>query len=120
MGMETSGSAVGGASGSTTGASTGGGSAGSVDTGSTDETVALARENGAVVHDICITPWRFDLARNAALALVIASSVLKEDAMAVPGALYGVLMYAGGLLFAFSMRRFTASEPVQARVKTAS
>jgi tetratricopeptide (TPR) repeat protein len=40
------------------------------DTGSTDETVALARVNGAVVHDICITPWRFDLARNAALALV--------------------------------------------------
>ena len=46
--------------------------------------------------------------QNAALALVIASSVLKEDAMAIPGALYGVLMYVGGLLFAFAMRRFTA------------
>lgn len=46
--------------------------------------------------------------QNAALALVIASTVLKEDAMAVPGALYGVLMYAGGLIFALSMRRFTA------------
>ena len=40
------------------------------DTGSTDGTVAKARACGAVVHDICITPWRFDMARNAALALV--------------------------------------------------
>lgn len=45
--------------------------------------------------------------QNATLALVIASSLLKQDAMAVPGAIYGVLMYAGGLLFAFGMRRFT-------------
>jgi BASS family bile acid:Na+ symporter len=43
--------------------------------------------------------------QNAALALVIASSVLQEDALAVPGAVYGVLMYAGGLLFALVMRR---------------
>ncbi len=40
------------------------------DTGSTDDTVALARQHGAVVHDICISPWRFDKARDAALALV--------------------------------------------------
>jgi tetratricopeptide (TPR) repeat protein len=40
------------------------------DTGSTDNTVELARQHGAVVHDICISPWRFDLARNAALALL--------------------------------------------------
>ncbi len=43
--------------------------------------------------------------QNAALALLIGSTVLKSDAMAVPGALYGVLMYAGGLLFAFVVRR---------------
>ena len=43
--------------------------------------------------------------QNAALALVIASTVLKDDAMAIPGAIYGVLMYAGGLLFALAMRR---------------
>lgn len=43
--------------------------------------------------------------QNAALALVIASTVLKDDAMAIPGAFYGVLMYAGGLLFALAMRR---------------
>ena len=47
--------------------------------------------------------------QNAALALVIASTVLKDDAMAIPGALYGVLMYAGGLVFALTMRRFTRS-----------
>ena len=40
------------------------------DTGSTDGTVERARASGATVHDICITPWRFDLARNTALALV--------------------------------------------------
>lgn len=48
--------------------------------------------------------------QNAALSLVIASSVLKDDAMAIPGALYGVLMYAGGLLFAFTMRRFLPAQ----------
>ena len=37
---------------------------------------------------------------------MIASSVLKVEAMAIPGALYGVLMYVGGLLFALTMRRF--------------
>jgi len=40
------------------------------DTGSTDNTADLAREHGAVVHDICITPWRFDKARDTALALI--------------------------------------------------
>ena len=43
--------------------------------------------------------------QNGTLALVVASTVLQNNAMAVPGALYGVLMYAGGLLFAFWMRR---------------
>ncbi|MBA4343355.1 MAG: bile acid:sodium symporter [Methylibium sp.] len=51
--------------------------------------------------------------QNAALSLVIASSVLKDDAMAIPGALYGVLMYAGGLLFAFTMRRFLPAQPAR-------
>ncbi len=40
------------------------------DTGSTDGTVDAARRCGAAVHNICISPWRFDTARNAALALV--------------------------------------------------
>ena len=40
------------------------------DTGSTDDTVARAIACGADVHEICISPWRFDLARNAAIALL--------------------------------------------------
>jgi len=40
------------------------------DTGSTDGLPEVARECGAEVHHICITPWRFDHARNAALALL--------------------------------------------------
>jgi hypothetical protein len=40
------------------------------DTGSTDGTVAAFERRGAVVHAISIKPWRFDTARNAALALV--------------------------------------------------
>lgn len=40
------------------------------DTGSTDKTVDKAIECGAKVVDICIKPWRFDKARDAALALI--------------------------------------------------
>jgi len=40
------------------------------DTGSTDDTVNVAEECGATVHHICISPWRFDHARNAAIALL--------------------------------------------------
>lgn len=40
------------------------------DTGSTDETAATARAEGAVVHSIAVRPWRFDVARNAVLALL--------------------------------------------------
>jgi glycosyltransferase involved in cell wall biosynthesis len=40
------------------------------DTGSTDKTVELAKEHGAVVYPICINPWRFDKARDTALALL--------------------------------------------------
>jgi len=40
------------------------------DTGSTDGTDYKARACGAVVHDIFVSPWRFDKARDAALALI--------------------------------------------------
>lgn len=40
------------------------------DTGSTDKTVERAKANGAIVHNIYIKPWRFDLARNAVVALI--------------------------------------------------
>jgi hypothetical protein len=40
------------------------------DTGSNDKTVELARDCGALVYEININPWRFDKARDAALALI--------------------------------------------------
>ena len=40
------------------------------DTGSTDGTPERFRELGAMVFDIKVVPWRFDLARNVALSLV--------------------------------------------------
>jgi hypothetical protein len=40
------------------------------DTGSTDSTIEKAKDCGVDVHSICITPWRFDHARNASLALI--------------------------------------------------
>jgi glycosyltransferase involved in cell wall biosynthesis len=40
------------------------------DTGSTDKTVKVAKQCGAKVHEIFISPWRFDRARDASLALV--------------------------------------------------
>lgn len=40
------------------------------DTGSTDNTVQVAKECGAQVYNICINPWRFDKARDTALALI--------------------------------------------------
>jgi tetratricopeptide (TPR) repeat protein len=40
------------------------------DTGSTDNTQAFAINCGAVVHEICVKPWRFDKARDTALALL--------------------------------------------------
>jgi glycosyltransferase involved in cell wall biosynthesis len=41
-----------------------------VDTGSTNDAVECARDLGITVHEISIKPWRFDLARNTALALL--------------------------------------------------
>jgi glycosyltransferase involved in cell wall biosynthesis len=40
------------------------------DTGSTDDTVTIARGLGINVHEMLVDPWRFDVSRNAALALV--------------------------------------------------
>lgn len=40
------------------------------DTGSDDDTASVASDCGAIVHWIGIKPWRFDRARDAALALV--------------------------------------------------
>lgn len=40
------------------------------DTGSTDDTVSVAKSCGATVHEIFVSPWRFDTARDTALALI--------------------------------------------------
>jgi glycosyltransferase involved in cell wall biosynthesis len=40
------------------------------DTGSEDKTVEIAKECGAQVYEITVVPWRFDKARDTALALV--------------------------------------------------
>ncbi len=40
------------------------------DTGSTDDTVERLSNAGVTVHRIAIRPWRFDVARNTAMALI--------------------------------------------------
>lgn len=40
------------------------------DTGSTDDTVKLLRNNGAIVHVAKVDPWRFDVARNISMQVV--------------------------------------------------
>jgi glycosyltransferase involved in cell wall biosynthesis len=40
------------------------------DTGSTDDTVERLTAAGVSVHSIAVRPWRFDIARNAAMALI--------------------------------------------------
>ena len=40
------------------------------DTGSTDDTVAMLEAHGTPVYPMAVRPWRFDDARNAALALL--------------------------------------------------
>lgn len=60
-----------------------------VDTGSTDNTVSEAIASGCSVASIAIKPWRFDDARNAALALLPEDIdyciALDADEVLVPG-----------------------------------
>lgn len=44
--------------------------------------------------------------QNGALAIVIATSILRNDEMSLPGAVYSVFMYVTGIAFVFIMRRF--------------
>ena len=59
------------------------------DTGSTDNTVAVAKECGATVYQISVQPWRFDHARTASLNLIPADYdvciALDLDEVMVPG-----------------------------------
>ena len=41
-----------------------------LDTGSSDKTVAIAKSLGISVDSFVVDPWRFDVARNASLAMV--------------------------------------------------
>ena len=60
-----------------------------LDTGSTDNTVALAHSLGIETATVSISPWRFDDARNASLALLPADIdiciALDMDEVLVPG-----------------------------------
>lgn len=40
------------------------------DTGSTDKTKEIAKSLGIEVHDVSVSPWRFDVARNMSLDLI--------------------------------------------------
>lgn len=59
------------------------------DTGSTDGTVELAQELGINVTSVLVKPWRFDMARNAALAALPADIdyciALDMDEVILPG-----------------------------------
>jgi bile acid:Na+ symporter, BASS family len=44
--------------------------------------------------------------QNGTLAIVIGSTILKNDLMMLPGAIYGVAMYFTGIAFVFVARRF--------------
>ena len=56
--------------------------------------------------------------QNGALAIVIATSILMNDEMSLPGAVYSVLMYVTGIAFVFIMRRF--APPLTAAEEAAS
>ena len=42
-------------------------------------------------------------------AIVIASTLLRDNTMMLPGAIYGLMMYLGGIGFVFVARRMLAA-----------
>lgn len=65
---------------------------------------ALSRA-ARVPRDQAITVAIESSVQNAALAIVIGSTLLRDDEMMLPGAIYGVLMYVTGVAFVFVGRR---------------
>ena len=49
--------------------------------------------------------------QNATLAIVIGSTILKDDTMIVPGAIYGLMMYVTSVAFVFLARRLLPASP---------
>lgn len=58
-----------------------------------------------VPRDQAITVAIESAVQNAALAIVIGASLLRNEEMMLPGAIYGVLMYVTGIAFVFVGRR---------------
>lgn len=56
--------------------------------------------------------------QNSTLAIVIASTILQNDPMAVPAAIYSAFMYLTGIAFVFVMRRY--SPPLTAAEEAAA
>ena len=58
-----------------------------------------------VPRDQAITVAIESAVQNAALAIVIGSTLLRDQEMMLPGAIYGALMYVTGVAFVFVGRR---------------
>jgi BASS family bile acid:Na+ symporter len=58
-----------------------------------------------VPSDQAITVAIESAVQNAALAIVIGGTILRDEEMMLPGAIYGVMMYATGAAFVFVGRR---------------
>ena len=92
------------------------------DTGSTDQTVERLARAGVTVYRISIRPWRFDLARNAAMALIPADvdvcCTMDMDRYLEPGwrpKLEAAWTAETTALFCWTSYRASAGDPTQLR-----
>jgi hypothetical protein len=77
------------------------------DTGSSDDTVAIAKAANATVVEVAVMPWRFDLARNISLSslpltvdyvlTIDCDELITEGAEALAGAIFDSLSKTGKL-----------------------
>jgi glycosyltransferase involved in cell wall biosynthesis len=92
------------------------------DTGSTDDTVERLTRAGVIVHRIAIRPWRFDDARNAAMALIPADvdvcGTMDMDRWLAPGwrgLLQGAWKPETTALFCKTVYRSSVDDPTPLR-----